>query len=115
MDFPTNEDFLDIFGLEPIENDPSMGYSRYLKEISNNDIELDISFSAIAQSFQVILRCYTNELVKISSEKVKSIKVRCDKSSSGIYIIFDIQGVTAEAWVKLEPTVSCNWWILDGV
>lgn len=112
MDFPSTDEFLEMFGIEPIEEDPSMAYCRYVKVSPGGEVEIDFSFSAASESFQAVLRFSGNELATISSEKVKSIKLRRDASGSGVHVVFDIHGVTSEAWIKLEPEVSCHWWTL---
>jgi len=113
MSFPDAYDFLQAFGLEP-EEDSSMGYFRYLKKSYNDQIEIDFSFSAICYSFQVVLLCSGHKLATISSEQVQSIKLRKDKLGSGINVVFDIQGVTSEALIILEPELSCKWWTLSS-
>lgn len=55
MDFPSTVDFLAAFGIEPVEEDPCMAYCRYVKQSKDRLHELDISFSAVAESFQVVL------------------------------------------------------------
>lgn len=112
MNFPSTDDFLEAFGIEPVEEDPSMAYCRYVKTAASGELQIDISFSAVTESFQVVLRCSGREVATISSEKVKSIELRRDGSGSGVYVVFDIGGVTSEAWVKLEPELNCRWWTL---
>lgn len=112
MDFPNTDDFLAEFGIEPVEEDPSMAYCRYVKMAPGGELEVDISFSAVAESFQVVLRCGGHEVATVSSEKVKSIELRHDGSGSGVHVVFDIHGVTSEALVTLEPELSCSWWTL---
>jgi len=70
MEFPSTFDFLETFGIEPIEEDPSMAYCRYVKRSSDGRLELDMSFSAVADSFQVVLRCDGKKVMAVSSERV---------------------------------------------
>ena len=112
MNFPSKYDFLEAFGIEPAEEDSSMAYYRYVKPSPNGELEIDISFSAISHSFQVVLRCRGHVVATVSSEKVKFIQLRSDKSGDGIHVVFDIQGVNSEVWVKLEPEVNFHWWVL---
>lgn len=112
MNFPSTDDFLEAFGIAPIEEDPSLAYCRYVKQASEGEMEIDISFSAVSESFQVVLRCGGREVATISSERVKLIEIRSDDSGSGIHAVFDIGDVTSEAFVMLEPEPRCHWWTL---
>jgi len=112
MRFPSALDFLEKFGIEPIEEDPSMAFFRYNTKSRDEEVELEISFSGVAKSFQIILRCGQREIAVLSSENVASIEIRSDKSGEGIYVIFDIAGVASEAWILLEPDLNCRWWTL---
>lgn len=112
MIFPSTHDFLETFGIEPIDEDPSLAYCRYTKRSLDENLEIDISFSAVSESFQVIFRSGYREVVTISSEKTKSINLWNDNSGKGVKVIFDICNVTSEALVTLEPNLSCHWWTL---
>ena len=109
MEFPSTFDFLETFGIEPIEEDSSMAYCRYLKQSNDGRLELDMSFSAVANSFQVILRCDGKKTMAMSSEKVRLIELRCDSLGSGIHVVFDVSDGTSEAVVILEPDLYCSW------
>lgn len=112
MNFPNTDDFLEAFGIEPVEEDPSMAYCRYVKTALDGGLEVDISFSAVTESFQVVLRCGGHEVATVSSESVKAIELRHDGSGSGVHVVFNIHGMTSEALVTLEPELSCRWWTL---
>lgn len=112
MNYPSTADFFDAFGIEPVEEDPNMAYCRYLKESIDGLQELDISFSAVADSFQVVLRCGGKEVMTVSSEKVRLVEIRRDRSGSAIHVVFDIHDGTSEAVVTLEPDLHCRWWTL---
>lgn len=114
MDFPSTTDFLETFGIEPVEEDPSMAYCRYLKRSSDGLSELDISFSAVAESFQVVLRCGGQELMTVSSEKVRLVELRHDGNSSAVHVVFDVVDATSEAVITLEPNLHCHWWTLQS-
>ena len=112
MDFPSESDFLEEFGIEPIEVDPSLALCRYTVKSSRSDLELDISFSPVMESFQVVLRLPMQELAVISSERVKSIEVVRDGFEAGVRVVFDISDSISEAMVMFEPDLSCRWWTL---
>jgi hypothetical protein len=114
MDFPSAADFLDTFGIEPIDVDPTIAFCRYVKQSSDGHKELDISFSAVANSFQVVLRCGGKEISTISSEGVNRIELFHDRTGSGINVIFEMQGTRSEARVRLEPDLYCHWWALKN-
>lgn len=115
MEFPSADDFLEEFGIEPVEVDSSLALCRYKKKSKNSEIEVDISFSAVMGSFQVVLRLAMQELVVISSEKVKSIELVRDGSGAGVRVVFDILDSVSEARVIFEPEVSCRWWIVSNI
>ncbi|WP_137940383.1 hypothetical protein [Chitinivorax sp. B] len=112
MKFPSTADFLEVFGIEPVEEDPSMAYCRYVKQSSDGLQELDISFSAVAESFQVVLRCSGKELVRVSSERVQFIELQQDMSSFRVHVVFDVLDGASEVVVTLEPELHCHWWTL---
>jgi hypothetical protein len=112
MEFPSTFEFLEMFGIEPTEDSPEC--CRYVKQSSDGQQELVISFGAVTNSFQVVLRCDGKNTMTVSSERVRSIKLCCNKSGSGIHVVFDICGVTSEACVILEPDLHCQWWTLQS-
>lgn len=115
MEFPSENDFLVEFGIEPVEVDPSLALCRYIKKTKNSELEVDISFSAVMRSFQVVLRFAMQDLAVISSENVESIKLLRDGSGAGLHVVFDICESISEARVIFEPEVSCRWWTLRKV
>jgi hypothetical protein len=114
MKFPTTDDFLEAFGLEPIEVDSSTAYCRYVKSSRDRQMEIDLSFSAVSGSFQVVLRCNQREVVTISSESTKLVEIVKENTEQGVRAVFDLHGATSEALVVLEPDVSCRWWTLNA-
>ena len=112
MKFPSADEFLEIFGLEPIEEDPSMAYCRYIKKSVDGNQEMDFSFSAVSESFQVILRCGGKEMITISSEGVRFIEIRNDQSDACVHVVFDAGSGTSEATLIMEPELHCHWWVL---
>lgn len=71
--------------------------------------ELDISFSAVAASFQVTLRCDGKDVMTVSSENVRLVELRHDQYGSGIHVVFDTHDATSTADVSLEPELHCHW------
>jgi hypothetical protein len=112
MEFPSADDFLEEFGIEPVEIDPSLSLCRYIMKSHSSDLEVDFSFSAVMGSFQVVLRLAEQELAIISSESVRFIELFRDDAGAGVHVVFDICNSTSETWVMLEPDVSVRWWIL---
>lgn len=112
MEFPSVNDFLMEFGIEPVEIDPNLSLCRYIKKSHSSELEVDFSFSAVMGSFQVVLRLAEQELAIISSESVKIIELVRGDAGAGIHVVFDIFNSTSEAWLMLEPDVSCRWWTL---
>lgn len=115
MEFPSTSDFLEEFGIEPVEVDPDLALCRYTKKSKNSDLEVDVSFSAVKKSFQVVLRLSMQELAVISSENVKSIESVRDSSGAGVHVVFKICESISEARVIFEPEVSCRWWTWRNV
>lgn len=115
MKFPSTSNFLEEFGIEPVELDPSLALCRYKKKSENSELEIDVSFSAVMKSFQIMLRLATQELVVISSENVKSIELVRDNAGAGLHVVFEICDSISEARVTFEPEVSCRWWTLRNI
>ncbi|MBM1203863.1 MULTISPECIES: hypothetical protein [Pseudomonas] len=115
MEFPSTSDFLEEFGIEPVEIDPTLALCRYTKKSKNSELEVDISFSAVMRSFQVVLRLSMQELAVVSSENVKSIELVRDSSGAGVHVVFDFFESISEARVIFEPEISCRWWTLRNV
>lgn len=112
MIFPGKEEFLREFGLEPVEEDSSMALCRYRVRSERRGLEIDISFSAVLESFEVVVYCNGYEIASLVSERVNKIEMRNDSSGSGIRAVFDIQGVRSEAVVNFEPEIACRWWAI---
>lgn len=112
MKFPSTDDFLQAFGIEPIEEDSSLAYCRYAKQSPDGELEIDISFSAVSESFQVVLRHNGCDVVTVSSEKARLVEIFSDESGSGIRAIFNLGDVMSEAVVTFEPKLTCRWWTL---
>ena len=110
MIFPGKIDFLTELGMEPIEIDSSLGLSTYRKTSNDGKSEMEISFSAIMKSFQVSLTVFNQEVIKFSSEKVASIEIIKDETVSGLCVKFGFSEASSEAFIRLEPDISCNWW-----
>lgn len=70
---------------------------------------MDFSFSAVSESFQVILRCGGEELATISSEGVRLIEIRNDQSGAGVHVVFDVGSGKSEATLIMEPYLHCHW------
>lgn len=113
MKFPSENDFLEGFGIEPVEVDPTLALCRYIKKSENSELEVDVSFSEVMGSFQVALRVAAHEFAVISSESVRSIEIFRERSEAGLRVIFDIRGSISEAKVIFEPDVFCRWWTLS--
>lgn len=114
MIFPSSYEFLEKFGIEPVEKDDGIGLYRYIKKGEKTEFEIDISFSVIMRSFQVTLRCSGREISTVSSEGVQSIKIVKDKFGEGLNVVFNINATLSEARVILEPDISFRWWILHN-
>lgn len=112
LNFPSSYEFLERFGIEPVEEDESISLYRYIKSAKNGELEIDISFSEIMKSFQITLRLSSREISTISSESVQSIKIVSDNLGEGLHIVFDINELISEARVILEPDISFQWWTL---
>ncbi|EGH25387.1 hypothetical protein ALP86_102391 [Pseudomonas amygdali pv. mori] len=112
MRFPSTDDFLEEFGIEPVEMDTSSVLFRYVIKSKSSEIEVDISFSAVMRSFQIVLYVSAKEVAIISSENVESIEFMRNSSGAGIRVIFDICETISEAQILIEPELSCRWWTL---
>ena len=113
MTFPSEEEFLAAFGVEPAESDPSHGYFLYAFEDCGGPLNVMISFNAIERSFQVRLLIAGRDVIVVSSEKVESLRIQQDGRSSGLRAIFNVDGVISEAEVIVSPALSCRWWTLE--
>ncbi|MFB4392838.1 MULTISPECIES: hypothetical protein [unclassified Pseudomonas] len=112
MRFPRENDFLEEFGISPIEVDPGLALIRFLVKSNDGNVELDFSFSAVMESFQVVWRFANRDMMVISSEKVSAIEMIRDDSGAGIRVVFDVCESISEARVNIEPDISCRWWTL---
>lgn len=54
MLYPSSYDFLEAFGLVPVEVDLSIGLYRYIQQANNTALEIDILFSVMMKSFQIV-------------------------------------------------------------
>lgn len=112
MKFPSTKDFYDVFNINPVEEDPTMAYCRYVKSSEDGFLEMDVSFSAVAESFQIVLKCNSKDVVTISSEKARLVELQQDQAGSRVHVLFDIDGVVSEAVATLHPHLHCHWWTL---
>ncbi|MDU8432785.1 hypothetical protein RYA99_26840 [Pseudomonas syringae pv. actinidifoliorum] len=114
MRFPSTNDFLEEFGIEPVEIDTSSALFRYVVKSKSSELEIDISFSAVMYSFEVILRLAAKEVATVSSEHVRSIEFMRDSTGAGIRVFFDFNESISEAQVLIEPELSFRWWVLKN-
>jgi hypothetical protein len=114
MQFPSKFDFLEAFGIEPTEEDAGTAYCRYVKRSSDGLQELDISFSAVMESFQVLLISAGRELARVSSESVQTINIRHDATGPRIHVVFDFADATSEVVVTFDPNLHFHWWTLKN-
>ncbi|CAI8693773.1 hypothetical protein BTK96_004280 [Burkholderia pyrrocinia] len=112
MNFPTKEQFFESFGLEPVQEDPTLALCRYRVRSQHCDVQIDVSFSGVAESFEVRLECCGREVVVLVSERAELIELYREREGNGIRAVFMLQGVTSEAIVILEPEISCRWSVL---
>jgi hypothetical protein len=112
IECPSENDFFEAFGIRPIETDPDMACEFYVKQSNDGLQEIEISFSLVALSFQVVQRCGGKETMVISSEKLRHIELYKDDSGSGIRAVFEIDNVKSEVVVILQPDLYVHWWTL---
>jgi hypothetical protein len=112
MTFPSEEEFLAVFGVEPAESDLSVGYFLYVFEDSGGPLKAMVSFNVTERSLQVRLLIAGRDEIVVSSEKVESLRIHQDGGSSGLRAVFNIDGMVSEAEVIVSPTLSCRWWNL---
>jgi len=55
------------------------------------------------------------DIFVISSEKTSAIEIFKNGLESGIKVVFDVNGVSSQAEIFLEPELSCRWWTLRTV
>ncbi|MFM9860704.1 hypothetical protein RUR49_19790 [Pseudoxanthobacter sp. M-2] len=113
MTFPSEEEFLAAFGVEPAESDLSVGSFLYVFEDCDGPLKAMVSFNAVERSFQVRLLIAGRDVIVVSSEKVESLRIHQDRRSSSLRAIFDIDGIISEAEVIVSPALSCRWWALE--
>lgn len=112
MDFPSPDDFLEAFGVDPDYVDEEDIFFRYSFKSKSEDYSASISFDAIAESFQIDLLLRGDEVMTISSEKVKSISIVDDVSWAGVRVLFDYNGLASEARINLRTDPKINWWVI---
>ena len=112
MRYPSNLDFLEVFGLDAVDVDESRACSYYRKFSDDGALCLDFSFSEIEHSFQVVLYHRDVAVMQVVSENVRSVALQCDKLSRSIHVVFGLDGAMSEATVTLEPAIHCDWWTL---
>jgi hypothetical protein len=104
MEFPDTFEFLEEFGIKPLEEYPSMAYLRYVKQSKDGGHELDISFSAVVKSFQVVMRCY--DLTNVEhSVKIDFVKPRAFRKRAEIYC----KGFHLEAYDTVCEIEDSEW------
>jgi len=113
MKTPCVEDFMECFGMTPVEEDPEMAYFLYTRKSNDGKLEIDFSFGEITNSFHILLRCCGREVGKIYSEKMQKIEIRKGKYRSGINVVFEISGCASEVDIIFEPDLYCHWRILQ--
>ena len=112
MVFPDKDQFLQAFGIEPMEEDPSLALCRYKVRSDERDLELLITFSAVQKTFELLLYCSGHEVINLVSERTTKIELYRDSSGDGVRACFDIDGAQAEAIVTLAPEIKCRWWLI---
>lgn len=111
MDYPSNLDFLEVFGLDATDVDASTLYRRYSKSSDDGALRLDFSFCEIENSFQVTLYLRDAVVMVVSSENVRSVTIQRGTPSS-IHVVFGVEGAQSEATITLAPEIHCHWWTI---
>lgn len=114
MRFPNKDEVFQEFGIEPIEEDPSLALCRYKFHSREFNLDLLVTFSAVQESFEVIVFCLGQEIINIVSERTEKVELYRDSTGRGLRASFEISGMQAEAVVILEPKVSCRWWLIKN-
>jgi len=115
MKVPCVEDFMESFGMKPVETkeDPDLRIFLYRAKSNDGKLEIDFSFSEIMSSFQILLRCCDREIGVICSEKMQKIEIYKEKYKSGIKVVFEISGCSSEVDIIIEPDLYYHWSILQ--
>lgn len=114
MKFPSDEEFIDCLGLHPVETDADMAYAKF-STMDSEGVIADFSYSAVSQSFQVVISCVGREVALLSSECVESIDVFESAGESGVRVACKIGGIDTEISLTTSPRIRCKWWLLKGL
>ncbi|MNY17412.1 hypothetical protein D3C86_1507300 [compost metagenome] len=114
MRFPAPDDFLEEFGICPDCVNESDGFFQYSGKSRSGMLRVTMSFSGVADSFQVCMSIFGEDALVVSSERVRAISIFREASQAGVKVEFDYLGLSAEAKVVLEPEPKVNWWVLSG-
>lgn len=114
MRVPSRDEFLQHFGLEPKcyeFDDTVVGYSfqDHLGRYS-----LEISFSEVAASFQVIVRVDGCEVAVFSTELVTGIAIVEEIAGPVLVVDTEISGVITRTRISLGETPGFRASILEG-
>lgn len=114
MIHPVENDFLEMFGLEPVLVEPDLGLVAY-RIGAGKGVQVEFSFSLVMRSFQVVTSVDEVVVSVVSSEGVGSIQLFERNGKAGLEVAFNSRGGESKAVLVMEPEVSLMWsTLVDG-
>ena len=107
---PDQLDLIDFFNVEPDSANLKDGVLLYELQ-PTTDISLQVSFSPIDNSFQMIVQGKESNIF-LSSELLEEIELVKAKGVRYLKALFKVSGVVFEATLHLEPKFRISWCLL---
>lgn len=111
MNFPSQLDFLETLGVEPVEVDLDWAYCEYCLYMDEK-FQLNFGFSGVSNTFLVVLKYENNEIVRLNSENLETIKFQKTEKGKGLQLKFKSNETDSIVEITVDPFPHCSWWSL---
>ena len=112
MQYPSEQDFLELLDLEAEIRDEGALAVHYTITTESSPLQVEFSFSPVTDSFQAALSHSSQLISTISSDNVLDIQITKSAQKSVICVQMKYEGMTSEATITVSPSIHMNWWTL---
>lgn len=108
FDIPDETDFLDAFGLDPDESNPSDGFWSY-RFSDDSEVTLVLSFNQFAGSIQTDILVGNHIVETVCHENSRKLEIIKGERGHILKALCKSQGMSTELSVEFSPSINVQW------